>query len=66
MSRSNGHERLVLAWQRQLVTLQSETLPSPVPERYLRLHEQVCGRSPGSDADEYLATCNLTLAVQAA
>jgi len=52
----NGHARLVLAWQRHLVTLRPETLPSPVRERFLRLHDQLCGRPPGGDADDYIAT----------
>jgi hypothetical protein len=36
------NERLVLAWKRYLVTLRPEALPSPVRERFLRLHEQTC------------------------
>jgi hypothetical protein len=50
------HERLVLAWKRYLVTLRPETLPSPVRERFLRLHDRICGRPPGGDADDYIAT----------
>ena len=52
----DAHERLVLAWQRHLVTLRPETLPSPVRERFLRLHGRICGSPPGGDADDYLAT----------
>jgi hypothetical protein len=52
----DGHARLVLAWQRYLVTLRPETLPSPVRERFLRLHDRICGRPPGGDPDDSLAT----------
>ena len=52
----DGHERLVLAWQRYLVTLRPETLPPPVRARFLRLHDQICGRPPGGDPDDYIAT----------
>ena len=52
----DAHERLVLAWQRYLVTLRPDTLPSPVRARFLRLHGQICGLPPGGDADDYIAT----------
>ncbi|MGI8916736.1 MAG: hypothetical protein ACR2JY_23680 [Chloroflexota bacterium] len=52
----DGHARLVLAYRRYLVTLRPETLPSPLRARFLRLHEQICGRPPGGDVDEYIAT----------
>jgi hypothetical protein len=51
-----AHERLVLAWKRYLVTLCPDSLPSPVRERFLRLHDQICGRPPGGDPDDYIAT----------
>jgi len=50
------HERLVLAWQRYLVTLRPETLPPPARARFLRLHDQICGRPPGGATDDYIAT----------
>jgi predicted pyridoxine 5'-phosphate oxidase superfamily flavin-nucleotide-binding protein len=52
----DGHERLVLAWQRSLVTLRPDTMPSPVRERFLRLHDRIRGRPPGGDAEDYVAT----------
>jgi len=52
----DGHERLVLAWKRYLVTLRPDTLPSPVRERFLRLHHEICSRPLGGDADDYIAT----------
>jgi len=52
----DAHERLVLAWQRHLVTLCPDFLPSPVRERFLHLHDRICGQPPGGDPDDYLAT----------
>ena len=49
----DAHERLVLAWQRYLVTLRPRTLPSPVCERFLRLHDQVCDWPPGDATRDY-------------
>lgn len=53
----DAHARPVLAWQRSLVTLRPDRLSSPVRERFLRLHDQVCGRPPGGDPDDDSATC---------
>jgi hypothetical protein len=58
----DGHERLVLAWQRYLVMLRPEVLPPPVRADarrtavFLRLHDRICGRPPGGDAEDYVAT----------
>jgi hypothetical protein len=47
------NERLALACKHYLVTLQPETLPRSVQERFLRLHEQVCAWPPGDLSRDY-------------
>lgn len=47
------NERLALACKHYLVTLQPETLPPVVQERFLRLHEQVCAWPPGDAVRDY-------------
>jgi hypothetical protein len=49
----NVNERLVLAWKHRLVTLRPETLPPSVRDRFLHLHEQVCGWPPGDAGRDY-------------
>ncbi len=49
----NVNERLVLAYRRYLVTLCPDALPSLMRERFLRLHDQVCGWPPGDATRDY-------------
>ena len=49
------NERLVLAYERHLVTLRPETLPSAQRERFLRLHDRLCDVPPGDHPEAYVA-----------
>ena len=49
------HERLVLAYERFLVTLRPEMLPPGLRGRFRRLHDRLCDLPPGDDARAYVA-----------
>ncbi len=52
----DAQERLVTAYKRYLVTLHPASLPQPLRERFLALHERVCGQPPGGPSEAYTAT----------
>lgn len=51
----NINERLVLAYERYLVSLRPEMLPPALHQRFLRLHGQLCDLPPGDDSRAYVA-----------